>query len=90
MCVHRLGRIRALDWHDSRATVEIEGALMDVSLLVLDDEPKVGAWVVVHHGFAVQVVDDDTAAAIRSTRVATGLTGSGSSVNERDRHGGTP
>lgn len=46
---------------DSRATVDVYGAQRDISLLVLQDEVKIGDYVIVHAGFAIQKLREDVA-----------------------------
>jgi hydrogenase expression/formation protein HypC len=46
---------------DMRATVDVYGAQRDISLLVLQDEVKVGDYVIVHAGFAIQKLHEDVA-----------------------------
>ena len=45
---------------DSLATVELRGITRDVSLLLLP-EAKVGDYVLVHAGFAMQIIREDDA-----------------------------
>ena len=46
---------------DSRATIDVYGAQRDISLLVLEDEVKIGDYVIVHAGFAIQKLQEDVA-----------------------------
>ncbi len=46
---------------DSRATVDVYGAQRDISLLVLQDDVKIGDYVIVHAGFAIQKLQEDVA-----------------------------
>ena len=58
MCLTLTGRISAID--GATAVVEIDGRDREVSLavLVLEDRPvSVGDWVLIHTGFAVEVLD---------------------------------
>jgi hydrogenase nickel incorporation protein HypA/HybF len=41
------------------ATIDVFGARKDVSLMLLPEEPRVGDYVLVHAGFAIQKVDKD-------------------------------
>jgi hydrogenase expression/formation protein HypC len=43
------------------ATVDLYGAMREVSLLILPEEPNVGDYVLVHAGFAIQKVDKEAA-----------------------------
>ena len=46
---------------DLNATVEVYGAQRSVSLLLMPDDAKIGDFVLVHAGFAIQKVDEDAA-----------------------------
>ena len=48
--------------NDAIGTVELTGATRDCSLLLVPDA-KVGDWLLVHAGFAVQIVDEEEAKA---------------------------
>lgn len=48
------------------ATVEVDGVRKKVSLLLLEDA-KIGDYVIVHAGFAIQIVDE--AAALESLQL---------------------
>jgi len=43
------------------ATVEVYGAQRNISLLLMPDAAKIGDFVLVHAGFAIQKVDKDAA-----------------------------
>ena len=43
------------------ATVDLHGALTEVSLLLLPEEAKEGDYVLVHAGFAIQKLDEPAA-----------------------------
>ncbi|MCD5411445.1 HypC/HybG/HupF family hydrogenase formation chaperone [Thermodesulfovibrionales bacterium] len=43
------------------ATIDAHGARKDISLLLLSEEVKMGDYVLVHAGFAIQKVDEDAA-----------------------------
>jgi len=42
------------------ATIDVFGARREVSVMLLPDEPKVGDFVLVHAGFAIQKIDKET------------------------------
>lgn len=42
---------------DMMATIDVQGARRDVSLLILPEEVEIGDYVLVHAGFAIQKVD---------------------------------
>ena len=46
---------------DSIATIDVHGARRDISLLLMPDEVKVGDYVLVHAGFAIQRIDEEIA-----------------------------
>ncbi len=48
--------------NDTIGTIELTGAQRDCSLLLVP-EAKVGDWLLVHAGFAVQIVDEEEAKA---------------------------
>ena len=58
MCWSVPGKI--LDIKKNIATVEISGLKKDVGLDIIDD-PKVGEYVIVHAGYAIQKVDEESA-----------------------------
>jgi hydrogenase expression/formation protein HypC len=41
--------------------VEIDGVRREASLMILDDEVKLGDFVIVHAGFAISRLDEDEA-----------------------------
>jgi hydrogenase expression/formation protein HypC len=59
MCLAIPSRIIRVE--DTRATVDVYGAQRDISLLVLQDEVKIGDYVIVHAGFAIQKLREDVA-----------------------------
>lgn len=46
---------------DTIATIDVYGARRDVSLLLLPEEVGIGDYVLVHAGFAIQKIDEETA-----------------------------
>jgi hydrogenase expression/formation protein HypC len=47
---------------NSTATIDVYGAQRDISLLLLEEESvKVGDYVLVHAGFAIQKIEEDIA-----------------------------
>ena len=59
MCLAIPGEIMQIE--DGVATVRIGEALRKASLLLLPEEPKPGDYVIVHAGFALNVIDPDEA-----------------------------
>ena len=51
---------RIVEIENSVGTIEFEGVKKRVSLLLLDDV-KIGDWVIVHAGFAIQKIDEKEA-----------------------------
>jgi len=60
MCLAIPGEIVQID--DGVATVRIAGSLRKASLLLLPEEPNPGDYVIVHAGFALNVLDPAEAA----------------------------
>ena len=52
---------RVIQIEDTIATIDVHGARRDISLLLMPDEVKVGDYVLVHAGFAIQRIDQDIA-----------------------------
>jgi len=46
---------------DTRATIDVYGAQRDISLMLLEDQVKIGDYVLVHAGFAIQKLQEDDA-----------------------------
>ncbi|MFC1513151.1 HypC/HybG/HupF family hydrogenase formation chaperone [Thermodesulfobacteriota bacterium] len=55
MCIAIPSRIVAID--DQMATVDVQGARREVSLMLLQDEAAIDDYVLVHAGFAIQTID---------------------------------
>jgi hydrogenase expression/formation protein HypC len=51
---------KIIDRQDMMATVEVSGVIRKVSMMLLPDA-KVGDYVLVHAGFAIQTVDEEEA-----------------------------
>lgn len=72
MCLAVPGRVVELsDRGDEQAVVDVDGAPQSVSLavLTLDGRPVgVGDWVMVHTGFAVELVDEHDAQELLALR----------------------
>jgi len=47
--------------NDLTATIDVMGARREISLMILPEEVAVGDYVLVHAGFAIQKVQEDTA-----------------------------
>jgi len=51
---------KVIDKLDMLATIEVEGVARQVSLMLLPDA-NVGDYVLVHAGFAIQLIDEESA-----------------------------
>jgi len=60
MCIAFPGKIISID-EDNMAVVDISGTKREVSLDIIDEEAKVGDYVISHAGFAIHKVDEDVA-----------------------------
>ncbi|OQY60653.1 MAG: hydrogenase assembly protein HypC [Desulfobacteraceae bacterium 4572_88] len=60
MCLAIPSKIIEIE-NDSIATIDVDGVTRKVSILLLDD-PRVGDYVIVHAGFAIQKIDETAAA----------------------------
>jgi hydrogenase maturation protein HypF len=63
MCLGIPGRVVEIvpGFADQLALVDVEGAQRRVNVGMLDTPPRPGEWVLIHMGFAVEVVDADAA-----------------------------
>ncbi|MFQ3574118.1 MAG: HypC/HybG/HupF family hydrogenase formation chaperone [Thermodesulfovibrionales bacterium] len=59
MCLAIPSKIISID--NLMATVDIMGARRDISLVLLPEDAYVGDYVLVHAGFALQKIDEETA-----------------------------
>jgi len=59
MCVGVPSKIVKID--DYMATIDVEGAQREISLLLLNEDVKVGEYVIVHAGFAIQKIQEEDA-----------------------------
>ena len=60
MCIAFPGKILSID-EDNIAVVDISGTRREVSLDILDEEGKIGDYVISHAGFAIHKVDEEVA-----------------------------
>lgn len=58
MCLAIPSKITEIN--DNMAVIDVVGVRRDVSLLLVEN-PQVGDWVIVHAGFAIQIIDEATA-----------------------------
>lgn len=59
MCVGIPSKIVKID--DYMAIIDVEGAQREISLLLLNEDVKVGDYVIVHAGFAIQKIREEDA-----------------------------
>ena len=59
MCVGVPSKIKKIE--DSMAIVDVLGAQREISLLLLSEDVKVGEYVIVHAGFAIQKIQEEDA-----------------------------
>ncbi|MCL4536828.1 MAG: HypC/HybG/HupF family hydrogenase formation chaperone [Nitrospirae bacterium] len=52
---------RIVEINNLLATVDVYGARKEISLLLLPEDAKIGDYVLVHAGFAIQKVDENAA-----------------------------
>lgn len=52
---------RIVEINNLLATVDVYGARKKISLLLLPEEAKIGDYVLVHAGFAIQKIDEEAA-----------------------------
>jgi len=55
MCIAIPSKIVAIN--DQMATIDVQGARREVSLMLLPDEAAIDDYVLVHAGFAIQKID---------------------------------
>lgn len=63
MCLGIPGRVvEVLDGYaDQLALVDVEGAQRNINIGMLDDVPASGDWILIHMGFAMEVIDQEQA-----------------------------
>lgn len=58
MCLAIPSKIIAIN--DNMGVIDVAGVRRETSLLLVEN-PRVGDWVIVHAGFAIQIIDEATA-----------------------------
>ncbi|MBC2737402.1 MAG: HypC/HybG/HupF family hydrogenase formation chaperone [Desulfobacteraceae bacterium] len=58
MCLAIPSRITEIN--ENMGVIDVVGVQREVSLLLVEN-PQVGDWVIVHAGFAIQIIDEATA-----------------------------
>ncbi|CAA9402602.1 MAG: Hydrogenase assembly chaperone HypC/HupF [uncultured Propionibacteriaceae bacterium] len=63
MCLGIPGRVVELvdGFADQLALVDVQGAQRRVNVGMLDEPPREGAWILIHMGFAMEVIDEEEA-----------------------------
>jgi hydrogenase maturation protein HypF len=63
MCLGIPGRVVEIPegYADQLAVVDVEGAQRKVNIGMLDAAPAAGDWVLIHMGFAMEVIDETQA-----------------------------
>jgi hydrogenase assembly chaperone HypC/HupF len=63
MCLGIPGQVMGLleGYGGQLALVDVSGAPRRVNIGLLDEPPEAGDWVLIHMGFAVELVDESTA-----------------------------
>ena len=56
--------MKVLQVEDNIAKVEVGGTRRTIGLDIIDPKPKIGEYVIVHAGFAINVIDEDEAQVI--------------------------
>src|SRR6266849_7122172 len=63
MCLGIPGRIQSIDTgHPDLAEVEVAGVMRKINIGILEEPPRVGDWVLIQSGFAIERIDEQTAA----------------------------
>lgn len=52
---------KIIKMNDTMATVDVQGARREASLMLMPEEVSIGDYVLVHAGFAIQKVDEEAA-----------------------------
>jgi hydrogenase maturation factor len=71
MCLSDLGRVVSFDVGRYQATVDVDGRLVDVSTVALgldEPPPRMGDWLVIHTGLAVERLTGAQAAEVLGAR----------------------
>ena len=63
MCLGIVGRIESLtDTHPDLARVDVAGVVRSINIALLDRETlRPGDWILIHAGFAMEQIDEETA-----------------------------
>jgi len=63
MCLGIPGKVVELveGFADQLALVDVQGVARNINIGMLDEPPEVGSWIVVHMGFAMEVISESEA-----------------------------
>jgi hydrogenase expression/formation protein HypC len=63
MCLGIVGQVVALsEQHPDLASVDVAGVTRDINIMMLAEEGlKSGDWILIHAGFAMEKIDEETA-----------------------------
>jgi hydrogenase expression/formation protein HypC len=62
MCLGIPGRIEAIDReYPDLADVEVAGMTRKINIGILEPRPTVGDWILIQAGFAIEIIDEETA-----------------------------
>jgi len=53
--------MKVIEVNDTAARVEVGGTQRTIGLDIIDPKPKIGEYVIVHAGFAINVIDEEEA-----------------------------
>lgn len=56
--------MKVIEIDDNTARVEVGGTQRTIGLDIIDPKPKIGEYVIVHAGFAINTIDEDEAQVI--------------------------
>lgn len=56
--------MKVVEANDNTAKVEVGGTQRTIGLDIIDPKPKIGEYVIVHAGFAINTIDEDEAQVI--------------------------
>ena len=56
--------MKVVELNDNTAKVEVGGTQRTIGLDIIDPKPRIGEYVIVHAGFAINILDEDEAQVI--------------------------
>ena len=83
MCLGIPGRIQSIDTgHPDLAEVEVAGVTRKINIGILEEPPRAGDWVLIQSGFAIEKIDEETAA--RQLELLNHYTGDSTTAEDLD------